>query len=109
MTEKVTIFPVVGNDDNGDPLPEGAPIVVTPLEVAPGNAVLKYGVGGDLQNIEFTVFLELRHESNIKTGDEMLVRGRRCVAAVQIWRSQQSPNQGGIAVLATSASGKASP
>ena len=108
MAETVTIFPTVGNDDNGDPLPQGAPIVVTPLEIAPGNAVNKWGVGGDMQNIEFTVFLELRHERSIKTGDEMLVRGRRCLAAVQVWRSQQSPNQGGIAVLATSASGKAS-
>lgn len=107
MSEFVTVYPTTGNDSNGDPVSSGPPRVIKPLEIAPGNAVIKWGVGGDLQNIEFTVFLELKHEKNIKTGDEIEVRGRRCVAAVQVWRSQRSPNQGGIAVLATSASGKA--
>ena len=103
----VEVTPLFGNDANGDPQPAGAPVRLAVLEIAPGNAVIKYGQGGDLTDVEFSVYLPLRDEHKIKDGDEIVVRGRRCVATVQVWRSQRAPNQGGLVVLARSRSGKA--
>ena len=115
MSETVTITPTVGNDSDGDPVAPGEPITITPLEVAPGNMLRKFGKGGDLTDVEFTVYLPLRIRTAVDTylpvdqvvhdGDEIVVRGRTCVALVEIWRS--AGNRGGAAVMARSRSGKA--
>lgn len=116
MSESVQITPQSGNDTDGDPIAPGEPIDLVPLEIAPGNMLLKYGAGGDLNDVEFTVYLPLRVKSGetytditevIRDGDEIVVRGRRCTAMVQIWRSQRDGGRGGAAVLARSRSGKA--
>lgn len=115
MTETVTVTPAGGIDSNGDPQATGTPITLTPLEVAPGNLLLRYGAGGDLTDVEFTVYLPLRilidgtwteMDTLIATGDQIEVRGRRCIAFVQVWKSQRG-NRGGVAVLARSKTGKA--
>ena len=116
MSEVVTVIPTSGNDAYGDPVAQGTPVTLVPLEVAPGNTAIKYGMGGDLTDVEFTVYLPLRtrilanyYETGefVKDGDEIVVRGRKCVAMVQIWRSQRSTGRGGLVVLARSKSGKA--
>ena len=111
MTETVTVTKV-GKDPNGDPLVPGDPIVLTPLEVAPGARQLQYNTGGDLANIEYTVYFPLRVqyagdwvdiETLIGDGDDIEIRGRRCTAMVKVWRSH---SLGGAEVLARSKSGK---
>jgi len=116
VSETVSVIPTVGNDSNGDPVTQSAPITLTPLEISPGNTAIRYGFGGDLTDVEFTIYLPLRvrtavdtwtaTENLVHTGDEIDIRGRRCVATVQAWRSQRSA-RGGVAVLARSTSGKA--
>lgn len=115
MTESVVITPTVGNDSNGDPVEQGAPVELVPWEIAPGNMVSKYGPGGDFTDVEFTVFLPLRSCVNqtwrdtsmlVKNGDEIQVRGKRCTAWVELWQPQRS-SFGGVVVLARSKSGKA--
>lgn len=116
MSETVTITPTVGNDSDGDPVTQDADITLTPLEIEPGNMLRRYGKGGDLTDVEFTVFLPLRVrtadgwagiETLVHDGDEITVRGRRCTALVEIWRSGRGSARGGAAVLARSRSGKA--
>lgn len=116
MTETVTITTPAGNDSDGDPLTADEPITITPLEIAPGNMVRRYGAGGDLTDVEFTVYLPLRVrtedgftpvEDLVHDGDEITVRGRRCTALLQIWRSQRGSTRGGAVVLARSRTGKA--
>lgn len=116
MAEIVTITPRFGNDTNGNPIPDGTPFPLTPLEIAPGNTVLQHGAGGDLDDVEFTVFFPLMvfrtalagHEpveALIEDGYGIRVRDRDCAARVQVWRSQRS-GRGGVVVLARSVSGK---
>lgn len=116
MTEQVTITPGGGSDSKGNPKPTGTPFTVPALEIAPGNTQLRFGVGGDLDNVEFTVFLPLR----VRTGEgvdrklrptvevctdtfSVLVRGRQCRGRLQEWNSG---GQGGVVVLCESATGK---
>jgi hypothetical protein len=116
VSETVSVIPTVGNDDNGDPVAQSDPITLTPLEISPGNTAIRYGFGGDLTDVEFTLYLPLRVRTDVdtwtatdelvRTGDEIDIRGRRCVATVQVWRSQRS-GRGGVAVLARSLTGKA--
>ena len=117
MTETVTVTPPVELNANMNPVGGGGdPVVLTPLEVAPGNTVLQYGVGGDLDDVEFTVYLPLRTkidadwvdtETLVPDNSRISVRGRDCVARVSVWRSQRNPVRGGIAVLCRSSTGKA--
>jgi hypothetical protein len=113
MPEFVTITPAGGLDAKGDPVTDGAPFTTMALEVAPGNTLLRFGVGGELDTVDFTVFLPLR----IRVNDEFVVtaevltedfwitvRGRRCQGRAQLW---ESGGRGGVAVLAHSAKGKA--
>lgn len=111
MSETVTVTPM-GMDANGDPV-IGDPVVLSAWEITPGNGLVSFGSGGDLTDVEFTVYLPLRVQSGgswvdtatlIDDGDELTVRGRNCVATVQVWRSG---GRGGVAVLARSRSGKA--
>ena len=116
MTETVIVTQLVGNDTDGDPIAAEEPITLTPIEIAPGNMMIKYGTGGDLTDVEFTVYLPLRVNTGdgytdtdtvVRTGDEITVRGRRCVALVSTWRSQRGGDRGGVTVLAQARSGKA--
>lgn len=121
MSETVTVQPQVKLDAHGNPEVPGDPVVLTPLEVEPGNTLLSYGIGGDLDDVEFTVYLPLRVRTGLVAGvatyadtTELVVddcaisvRGRDCRARVQVWRSQRSPRRGGLAVLCRSATGKA--
>lgn len=116
MSETVTVTQLVGNDTDGDPIEADEPITLTPLEIAPGNMLIKYGTGGDLTDVEFTVYLPLRvntadgytdTDTVVRTGDEITVRGRRCIALVSTWRSQRGGDRGGVTVLAQARSGKA--
>ena len=116
MTETVTIYTTAGNNSDGDPVAQGAALTLTPLEIAPGNMMVKYGTGGDLRDVQFTVFFPLRVRTAVDTysnvadvihdGDEITVRGKTCTALVQVWQSQQSGSRGGIAVLARARTGK---
>ena len=116
--QTVTVTPRFPNDTNGDPVADGDPIELTPLEIAPGNTVLRYGFGGDLDDVEFTVFFPLlvwrgagegyvHADELIKDGYGISVGDRNCTARVQKWQSQRS-GRGGLVVLAHSATGKGS-
>lgn len=121
MAETVKVWPPVEFDDHGNPIDNGDPdpVELIPLEVAPGNSVAQYGIGGDLNDVEFTVYLPLRYRRRVGTdfvwvdtttlvADDAVikVRDRTCAARVQVWTSQRS-KRGGIAVLCRSATGKA--
>ena len=115
MKETVTVIPTVDHDRHGNPVPQGPPLVVTPLEIAPGNATMRPGQGGDLTDVEFTIYLPRRihngsgfseTETLVKNGYEIRVRDRSCIAMIQVWKSQQSASRGGVVVLARSKSGK---
>ena len=111
MSEQVTVVPAGVNSD-GNPV-TGDPLTLAATEIAPGNALVRFGSGGDLTDVEFTVYLPLRTQSQgswvdtatlIADGDHITVRGRTCVASVQVWRSG---GRGGVCVLARSRTGKA--
>lgn len=116
MSETVTVVPAGGIDSDGNPADPGEALTLAPLEIAPGNALMRYGAGGDLTDVEFTVYLPLRVRTDpttwtetaelVRNGDEIVVRGRRCTAWVSVWRAQRG-GRGGVAVLARSRSGKA--
>ncbi|MCV7205303.1 hypothetical protein H7J71_25185 [Mycolicibacterium peregrinum] len=104
--ETVTVTPLFGNDDDGNPVPAGTPVVLTPIAIAPGNTTRQFGEGGDLDAAEFTVFLKLADEAKIADDYQIEVRGKTCLARVRVWRSPRT-GRGGIEVLCRSATGKA--
>jgi hypothetical protein len=116
VTETVTITTTAGNDSNGDPIAQTQSITLTPLEIAPGNMLRKYGTGGDLTDVEFTVYFPLRVRVGVNdytdttnvvmNGDEIEVRGKICTALVELWQSSRGGQRGGVAVLARSRTGK---
>lgn len=116
MSETVTVTPQSGTNSDGDPMPAGTPFDVVAMEIAPGNTLLRYGIGGDLDNVDFTAYLPLRVKTAVDadyqttvsalTDDfRILVRGRDCLGRVQEWNSS---GQGGVVVLCHSARGKSS-
>jgi len=103
-------------DDDGDPVPPGSPVVLTPLVIAPGNTSWIFGRGGDQDTVEFTVYFGLiTHRPDINTWVDttdviadnygIRVRDRDCLARVRVWRSPRS-SLGGVEVLCRSATGK---
>lgn len=106
MSETVTVTPLFSNDDDGNPVPPGTPVVLTPIAIAPGNTTRQFGEGGDLDAAEFTVYLSLADESKIADDYGIHVRGKDCFARVQVWRSPRT-SRGGVVVLCKSATGKA--
>ena len=105
MTETVQVTPRYPRDTNGDSLPDGAPYSLTPLAIAPGNTMRRFGDGGDLEEADFTVYLNLADEPKIADNYGIRVRGRDCYARVQVWKSPWS-GRGGIVVLAKAPSGQ---
>lgn len=102
MTETVTVTPSGGDsyDSDGNPIAGGDPIALEALEIAPGNSLLSFGIGGDLDDVAFTVYLELG--TPIVDDDTIEVRGKQCRARVGLW---DSTGLGGLAVLARSVTG----
>lgn len=90
-------------DSDGNPVLPGPPAPIEAIEVEPGNGLLAYGVGTDLDDVAFTVYCELG--TPIVDDDELEVRGRQCMARVATW---DSGGQGGLAVLARSVTGAGS-
>lgn len=104
MSETVTVTPTGGGlDSDGNPVTAGSPVVLPTLAIAPGNTLLTWGVGGDLDDVEFTVYMVLG--SAVSDDDQITVRGKQCRARVQEWRSPRT-NRGGLAVLARAVAGK---
>lgn len=103
MPESITVSATGGGYDNkGNPLPTGTPVTIPTLGIAPGNTAQEFSTGGDLDSVEFTVYLEL--DSPINDNDLITVRGKECRARVQEWRSPYT-NRGGLVVLAESVTG----
>ena len=119
MTEVVTITPDTGFDGKGNPKPGGTPFDITALEVAPGATQLAFSAGGDLDSVEFTVFLPLRARlprldnpvltewasvaARCTENFSVKVRDRFCRGRAQVW---DSGGRGGVVVLCESATGK---
>lgn len=105
MTETVTVTPNSGFDSDGNPIGNGEPVVLTAIAVAPGNTTATFGAGGDLDQADFTVYLNLSDRAFIADDDQITVRGRTCRARVRVWESPRT-GRGGLEVLATSATGR---
>ncbi|SLF39495.1 hypothetical protein [Mycobacteroides abscessus] len=103
--ETVTVTPTFGYDNSGDPKPDGAPFELTPKFIAPGNTLREFGIGGDLEQTEFTVYLAISDRGKVKDNDKVHVRGKDCFARVADWVSPRT-NRGIVAVLAIGATGK---
>ena len=103
MAETVTVIAGSGGyDSDGNPLPAGAPVEIRTLGVAPGNTMLKLGVGGDLDDVQYTVYMPLG--SPVNNDDTIMVRGKACRARVSEWVSPWTA-RGGMAVLARAVTG----
>ncbi len=105
--EPVVITPQSGVDANGDPLPAGSPFTVSGL-VAPGNTAVRAGAAGDLDSVDFTVYLPLmigtvRTAALLDGSFTVTVRGRVCVGRVKVWDG--GAMGGGVEVLATARAG----
>lgn len=96
------VTPQSGYDNDGNPIDPGDPVVLQTLAIAPGNTLLSFGIGGDLDDVAFTVYLKL--DSPIVDDDTITVRDKECRARVQEWRSPRT-NRGGLAVLARATTG----
>lgn len=110
MTETVTITPQGGFDANNDPVADATPFTVTGY-VAPGNTTLKPGAEGDLDQVEFTVYLPLKIKRSyrwVRTATALTdnfhitVRGQTCLGRAQEW---DQCGRGGVVVLATADTG----
>ncbi len=104
MSETVTITPFADRDADGNPVSAGAAYSLTAKAVAPGNTMLAYRTGGDVEEADFTVFLPLG--SVINDNDLIMVRGKKCSARVQVWDSAWNTGRGGVVVLAKAVSGR---
>lgn len=82
--EDVTVTPQGGLDDDGDPAAGGTPIVIGAITVAPGNTSLQFSDSGEVDSVEYTVYLPAG--SAISDDDLITVRGRDFRARVQEWR-----------------------
>lgn len=110
MTETVTMRRRAGNDRRGNPRPAGAAFDVAALEVAPGNTLLRFGIGTNMSSIEHTAYLPLSCERQLLDGDGVLIddwdltlRGKQYRGRPQVWKSG---GRGVVAVLAQSIAGE---
>lgn len=102
--ETVTVTPLFEMDADGNPVPPGTPVMLTPIAIAPGNTTRQFGDGGELEAAEFTVYLRLADEAKIADDYQVDVRGKTCLARVQVWRSPRT-GRGGVVVLCRAATG----
>ncbi|AMU39239.1 hypothetical protein A3N99_02815 [Mycobacteroides abscessus] len=105
VAETITVTPKFDDDDNGDPVPDGAPFDLTPKFIAPGNTLREFGNTGDLEKADFTIYLHIRDRGKVKDNYAIDVRGKNCFARVADWVSPRT-SRGIVAVLAKSATGK---
>ncbi|MGA5542704.1 hypothetical protein ACPCIR_12700 [Mycobacterium sp. NPDC051198] len=114
MSETVTVTPQFGMDDHDNPLPSGAPVVLTPNYIAPGNTTLE---ASEQDTAEFTVYFGFTTyrpdtDTTVTTTDfiaddySIRVRGRDCLARVRVWQAPRT-GHGGVEVLCRSVTGKA--
>lgn len=103
MSEIVTITPRTGNDRRGDPIPPGEPFDLRAMEIAPGNTAVRFGLGADLSDVNFTVFLPLRCEGRVRDGYGIKVRDLDLDARVLLWKSG---GRGALLVLAHKSTGE---
>lgn len=116
----ITVQTGGGLDEDGNPTASGGPVELTPLEIAPGNTVLRYGVGADLDDVQYTVYLPLRTRTAIDVAGQaeytptvdlipddstVTVYGKPCKARTQVWQSQRGTSRGGVVVLCRSITG----
>lgn len=110
MTEQVTITPQAGIDANDDPLPAGDPFTLDGL-VAPGDSSTFPGADGDLDSVEFTVYVPLRVKragewvrtvAALTDNFTITVRGQVCGGRAKEW---DEGGRGGVEVLATAKTG----
>ena len=102
MAETVTVTSQTGYDSNANPIPPGGSVTLPALGIAPGNTTQSFVQGGEAEDAEFTVYLELG--SPINDDDEINVRGVPCRARTKKWISPWT-GRGGIEVLCKSATG----
>lgn len=88
VTERVTVTPRGGQDDDGRRLPDGVPFTVEAIAVDAGNTAERYGADGTTTEADFTVVLPLG--IGVRDGDWITVRGRVGVARVQREFSQHA-------------------
>lgn len=110
MTTVTVTSTAGGLDDDGNPTAGGTPVTLTPWEIAPGNTVLQYGIGADLDDVQYTVYFPLRLHGQstqdlIPDDSVITVDGKPCRARVQVWQSQRGGNRGGVVVLCRSTTG----
>ena len=110
MTETVTITPQAGVDDNDDPLPAASAFSVVGY-VAPGNSTVRYGADGDLDQVQFTVYLPLkiklrgawaRTMTALTDNFTITVRDQICTGRAQEW---DQCGRGGVVILASANTG----
>jgi hypothetical protein len=89
-------------DDDGNRVPAGTPTTLTPRAIAPGATALAYEAAGELDTVEYTIYLDLG--APIADDDAVTVRGKLCWARVREWRSPFT-GRGGLEVLCRSATG----
>lgn len=110
MTEAVVVTPLAGLDANDDPLPAGTPFTLRGF-VAPMGTTTEPGPDGDLDVVDYTVFLPLKVKmpngwvrTTVLLTDNftITVRGQVCVGRAREW---DESGRGGVEVLASVKSG----
>lgn len=100
--ERVTIIAAAARDDDGSYGAAGAPADVTARAVTAGDTTRRFGAAGELVAADFTVVFDL--DTQIRGGDTLIVRGRRCRALIQEQLSQWA-DRNQLVVLAQSRAG----
>lgn len=110
MSEQVTVTPQSGLDDNDDPIEADEEFTVFGL-VAPGASRVDLGADGDLDAVEFTVYLPLRIKltagwvrttTALTDNFTITVRGQVCRGRAKEWDLN---GLGGVEILASAMTG----
>jgi len=110
VSEILTITPQAGLDANDDPLPASTPFTLRGL-VAPTNTTVQPGADGNLDEVDFTIYLPLkikqpsgwtRTSALLTNNFTVTVRGQVCIGRAREW---DEGGRGGVEVLATAKAG----